>query len=212
VTLKLNWILITVNVAVRKMLSMELACKQQSNKLSQRDVGNCKTDFVGAKCFQSVEYISWSYKRTSIDGTISSTDVPGIGQELLYMFLLGIFYQVLLIVLEYGWIKRLLGLVFRTGDLAFQTNTQDEDVLQEAQRVSGLVKSGEAFSNVFENFVFIVDRESPTSLFTGKVDEDALVVENFSKSYGSFAAVSNLSFGVHHGECFGMKNVITMKK
>lgn len=37
----------------------------------------------------------------------------------------------------------------------------------------------------------------------GTMSEDALVVDNFCKSYGSFAAVSKLSFGVHHGECFG---------
>lgn len=33
--------------------------------------------------------------------------------------------------------------------------------------------------------------------------DDALVVNNLSKSYGELAAVSKLSFGVHHGECFG---------
>ncbi|ODM99022.1 ATP-binding cassette sub-family A member 3 [Orchesella cincta] len=40
-----------------------------------------------------------------------------------------------------------------------------------------------------------------------KVHEDALVVENLAKSYGSFAAVSKLNFGVHHGECFGLLGV-----
>lgn len=37
----------------------------------------------------------------------------------------------------------------------------------------------------------------------GKVGEDALVIEDLCKSYGSLAAVANLNFGVHHGECFG---------
>jgi len=38
----------------------------------------------------------------------------------------------------------------------------------------------------------------------GKVNEDAIVVQDLCKSFGSFAAVSNLSFGVHYGECFGL--------
>lgn len=37
--------------------------------------------------------------------------------------------------------------------------------------------------------------------------EDALVVENLCKSYGSLAAVANLNFGVHYGECFGLLGV-----
>jgi len=43
--------------------------------------------------------------------------------------------------------------------------------------------------------------------FIGNVSEDALVVENLSKSFGTFAAVSKLNFGVHHGECFGLLGV-----
>lgn len=42
----------------------------------------------------------------------------------------------------------------------------------------------------------------------GKTAEDALVVGNISKSYGNFCAVSKLSFGVHHGECFGLLRII----
>jgi ABC-type multidrug transport system ATPase subunit len=41
----------------------------------------------------------------------------------------------------------------------------------------------------------------------GRLSEDALVLDELCKSYGSFAAVSNLSFGVHHGECFGLLGV-----
>jgi ATP-binding cassette subfamily A (ABC1) protein 3 len=41
----------------------------------------------------------------------------------------------------------------------------------------------------------------------GRVSENALVVESLCKNYGPFAAVSNLSFGVHQGECFGLLGV-----
>jgi ABC-type uncharacterized transport system ATPase subunit len=45
-------------------------------------------------------------------------------------------------------------------------------------------------------------------VLAGNVGQDALVVENLCKSYGSLAAVANLNFGVHHGECFGKKNIL----
>jgi len=41
----------------------------------------------------------------------------------------------------------------------------------------------------------------------GQTSNDALVVRNFSKSFGTFSAVSNVSFGVHPGECFGLLGV-----
>ena len=44
-------------------------------------------------------------------------------------------------------------------------------------------------------------------LTLGRTSEDALVVKNFCKSFGTFSAASNVSFGVHHGECFGLLGV-----
>jgi hypothetical protein len=72
----------------------------------------------------------------------SGSEVPGIGQELMYMFLLGILYQVLLIIFEYGLIKRVLGMIFQTKNTAFQNGTDDEDVLLESERVTELVRTG----------------------------------------------------------------------
>ncbi|CAL8124334.1 unnamed protein product [Orchesella dallaii] len=60
--------------------------------------------------------------------------------------------------------------------------TDDDDVIAESKRVAELVKND-------------------------RVHEVALVVENFCKGYDSFAAVSMLSFGVHHGECFGLLGI-----
>lgn len=88
-------------------------------------------------------YISWMYKRATIgipDG--DSDGVPGIGQELLYLLLLGLAYQLILIFLELGFIERLLGLMFRTKTDAFLKKSDDEDVELEAHRVAQLVRDG----------------------------------------------------------------------
>lgn len=42
---------------------------------------------------------------------------------------------------------------------------------------------------------------------SGRAGEDALVVHNFSKTYGTFAAVKDVNFGLHYGECFGLLGV-----
>jgi len=34
-----------------------------------------------------------------------------------------------------------------------------------------------------------------------------MVIQNLSKAYGGFAAVSQVNFGVHYGECFGLLGV-----
>jgi len=41
----------------------------------------------------------------------------------------------------------------------------------------------------------------------GKASEEAIVVSGLSKNYGTFSAVSNITFGVHFGECFGLLGV-----
>lgn len=41
----------------------------------------------------------------------------------------------------------------------------------------------------------------------GKLEEDCIFVQDICKSYGNLAAVNHLSFGVHHGECFGLLGV-----
>jgi hypothetical protein len=93
------------------------------------------------------EYISWTYKRATLTIEGNNDDgVPGIGQDLLYMFLLGLAYQIILILLEFGFIERIAGLIFRTNTEAFQNNSDDQDVEEEAERVHKLVKQGATYN------------------------------------------------------------------
>lgn len=104
---------------------------------------NCES-FAGSNCMKPISYISWIYKRASLipEGGSDSVEIPGIGQDILYLFLLGFAYQVILIFLEVGLIQRLLGLIFRTKADAFRTKTDDQDVEVEAERVHEIVNSG----------------------------------------------------------------------
>ncbi|CAL8139104.1 unnamed protein product [Orchesella dallaii] len=106
------------------------------------------------------------------------SQVPGIGQEILAMVIISIVYQTILMLLEYHVLQRF----FKKEGCVFEDNVGDEDVKAEADRVAGMVGSD-------------------------RMDEDALVVSNLSKRFGSFAAVSRLNFGMHHGECFGLLGV-----
>ncbi|OXA45953.1 ATP-binding cassette sub-family A member 3 [Folsomia candida] len=133
-----------------------------------------------------IPHLVWSYT----DGTIYESgyyvyvppSLPGIGQELIFMGLMAVIYTSILMLVEYGWMKRLLNKVWKQNAMDFISNTVDNDVLEENARVKSLIERG-------------------------KTAEDALVVGNISKSYGNFCAVSKLSFGVHHGECFGLLGV-----
>ncbi|CAL8085798.1 unnamed protein product [Orchesella dallaii] len=106
------------------------------------------------------------------------SQLPGIGQEILAMVIISIAYQTILMLLEYHVLQRF----FKKEGSIFDDNVGDEDVKAEADRVAGMVGSD-------------------------RMDEDALVVSNLSKRFGSFAAVAGLNFGVHHGECFGLLGV-----
>lgn len=110
-------------------------------------------------------------------------DLPGIPQEILYMFLVGLIYQLVFILIEFGGIRRYFWKLFcRTNTKRFANSVTDQDVLQEKIRVKDLLE-------------------------TGRSEEDGFIVTNLSKRFGNFAAVSNLNFGVHHGECFGLLGV-----
>lgn len=96
--------------------------------------------------------------------------------------MIGVAYFALLVLIEYDVFAMILEFVLKQKASIFQRTVTDTDVIEEHQRVDRLVS------------------ENRTS-------EDALVVHNLCKSYGTFSAVSSLSFGVHHGECFGLLGV-----
>ncbi|ODM95225.1 ATP-binding cassette sub-family A member 3 [Orchesella cincta] len=104
----------------------------------------------------------------------------GIGVELVIMIVMAFVYLTILMVVE---LRILQGFFATKGSgSVFVDSVTDEDVVAEKQRVTDMIKNG-------------------------KTDEDALVVENLCKRFGNFSAVSKLSFGVHHGECFGLLGV-----
>ena len=78
----------------------------------------------------------------------SDHEVPGIGQELLYLFIIGIVYLVVLVLIEFGVVKRLLSTIFKTNSSVFRGVVDDEDVKAETGRVQDMVTSGKSFSHI----------------------------------------------------------------
>ncbi|OXA58482.1 ATP-binding cassette sub-family A member 3 [Folsomia candida] len=132
---------------------------------------NCEE--LGAVCFEPDDYLIWEY---------GPDNLPKIGQELTYMFIMGCIYFVVLVLIEFGWMKQILNIIWKQADINFIMNSNDEDVQVETDRVKDMI-------------------------LRGATSEDAIIVDNLSKSYGSFSAVSKLTFGVHRGECFGLLGV-----
>ncbi|ODM99030.1 ATP-binding cassette sub-family A member 3 [Orchesella cincta] len=144
---------------------------------------NCKK--LGVSCFKPITYISWIHKREALLGPATTKDMvelPGIAQELFFMLIMALIYLTVLMLLEYRIVQRFFEMICQSKTTVFPNTVRDDDVMAEANRVEEMVKNG-------------------------NVNEDALVVKKLCKSYGSFAAVSNLFFGVHHGECFGLLGV-----
>lgn len=85
-------------------------------------------------------------------------------------------------LVEYDIFKMIVEKVVKQKAASFQRTVNDVDVIDENTRIAQLVAEGQ-------------------------ISSDALVVNNLCKSFGIFSAVSSLSFGVHHGECFGLLGV-----
>ena len=78
----------------------------------------------------------------------SDYEVPGIGQELLYLFIIGIVYLVMLVLIEFGVVKRLLSTIFRKNSSVCRGVVDDEDVKAETGRVQDMVTSGKSFGHI----------------------------------------------------------------
>ena len=89
-------------------------------------------------CFEPQAYLKWKDESLRF-----MQDVPGIGQDLFYLFLIGVVYKILLIIIEYGVLKVVLGMIFKSDKDSFQLTTDDEDVINEKRRVDALVRQGE---------------------------------------------------------------------
>lgn len=156
----------------------------------------------------------WQSPRESLQGT--TIHVPGIAQELFFMMIMGIVYILLLFVIEYRYLIRELVEKLKTLICKKRLSPQviklqpeederiDEDVLEEAERIKDIITEGfeiririHCVKQSLDKFEFL------TTFSAGNLEEDALIVSNLSKTFAQFAAVKQLSFGVHHGECFG---------
>lgn len=69
--------------------------------------------------------------------------IPGIGQELMWLFLVGIMYLFILVLVEFGIIKRILSVIFNSKSSGFRGVVDDADVKEETTRVQDMVTSGE---------------------------------------------------------------------
>lgn len=128
------------------------------------------------QCFQKENYFTWNYTMTD-EKDFTMYEVPGIGQEMLYMLVMGLIYMFIILMIEsFNTLRTSLSSGKRNVP---SVHNDDDDVLAEENRVLGINKS----------------------------NDDALVVKNFTKHFGNFAAVRKLNFGVHKGECFGLLGV-----
>lgn len=102
--------------------------------------------------------------------------------EVLAMVVVGLALSVMVIVKDSNTWRYISSCIHGERARAFQTNIEDEDVLDEMDLVERMV-----------------DRET--------THEEAMVVHNMCKSYGIYPAVHNLSFNLHPGETFGIIGV-----
>lgn len=92
---------------------------------------NCEE--LGAVCFEPDDYLIWEY---------GPDNLPKIGQELTYMFIMGCIYFVVLVLIEFGWMKQILNIIWKQADINFIMNSNDEDVQVETDRVKDMILRG----------------------------------------------------------------------
>ncbi|KAL4225933.1 hypothetical protein ACF0H5_013921 [Mactra antiquata] len=115
---------------------------------------------------------------------VLSMENPGIGRECLVMFIQGVVYMILVLVIELGLIRRLFMAGVQKASQKFmqpygQVST-DSDVTSESERI---------------NATPVQDLKKT----------DSIILKNVSKVYGSgFQAVKNVSCGIQANECFGL--------
>lgn len=97
-------------------------------------LGNC--DLFG-DCFSPQSYLNWT--DTGII-TYRFEEIAGVGQEIFYLMLPGIFYIILIILIEYGIIKIVLGFICKQQKQNFPMNATDDEVIAEKQRIQELVQ------------------------------------------------------------------------
>ena len=115
-----------------------------------------------------------------------SLNSPGIGQLLLWLSFQAVVYWIIIILIENNVFRSIRYLISRNGRKIGSddatNDTIDVDVVNESTRLQSTEMSKLCKDN-------------------------ALIIKNLSKNYGSFTAVDNISYGVRKGECFGLLGV-----
>jgi hypothetical protein len=89
-----------------------------------------------ASSFVLTPHMTWEpYKNLDFLGS-------GNGRELFYLFLLGIMYQSILVIIEFRLVGRVVAAVFKTNLRAFSNNVLDDDARIEEELVHRMVQTG----------------------------------------------------------------------
>ncbi|ODM92121.1 ATP-binding cassette sub-family A member 3 [Orchesella cincta] len=152
-------------------------------RISQECCENC-ADLGDGECFETTPFFQWSRDVEVDDGWFGTkiVAIPALTQDVVWLVFAAVLYFAILMLVEYDAFKLIFEKFTKEKKSYFQTTVTDNDVIEENQRVHSLVNGNEA-------------------------SKDAILVDNLCKAYGTFSAVSGLSFGVHHGECFGLLGV-----
>jgi hypothetical protein len=90
-------------------------------------------------CFRPEPYLTWTLSP-------GSNNISGLGQDLLFLFLIGFVYQLILILIACGVFTRMGASIVKANTSDFQPTPEDEDVREENNRVMELVREGRIHS------------------------------------------------------------------
>jgi len=123
----------------------------------------------------TVDYLSW--------------ENPGIGRNLVFLFLEFIFYFGLVLVYEIGLLRRL----FYFSSSSLQNKQIPVEVLRNEENSGDIPKDEDV----------MIEEERIANDKT-----DFFCIDHLTKHYSSFMAVKGISFGIKEGECFGLLGLI----
>ena len=118
-----------------------------------------------------------------------SLETPGIGELLIWLAFQTVFYWIGILLVEYN--------VFRNIKYYFE-NRKIEDQFND-------INGNHHNEHIDEDVLSEAKRLEKTDLEL--LSENALLIRNLRKNYGTFCAVDNISYGVRKGECFGLLGI-----
>ncbi|CAF0820413.1 unnamed protein product, partial [Didymodactylos carnosus] len=144
---------------------------------------------------------------------------PGIGRFLVFLFLQGLISFILLLLIDFGFVRRFTSFVLSCGKPKRKVYT-NVDTLDTNNTISAIDQRNEngiirtiADDDLIHGIGVLdedVKREEERIQQTSTRDlmqTDVLVLNSVSKIHGNLRAVDNISFGVKQQECFGLLGV-----